>query len=72
MCVCVCANVCLCVFAYVWAYVCVRVMRECMFVRSCVCASSLTSQPHFCLYAHAQADVGAGRVRLGRPARFLW
>ena len=35
---------------------------------------SLASQPYFSAYAHARAKVGGGRegkIRLGRPARFL-
>ena len=60
-------SVCVCVY--------VRAVRECVCVRSCECACSLSSHPYFSKYAHARANVGGereGKIRLGRPARFLW
>ena len=49
----------MCVFAYVCACVCVRAVRECVCIHSCVCACDLASQTE-------------GKIRLGKPAMFLW
>ena len=43
--------------------VCVRAVRVCEFVRSCVCACSLASQTYFYAYAHARANVGGGKEK---------
>ena len=58
----------MCVRASVYA------VKECEYVRSCVCACSLTSQPYFYPYTHARAKVGGGRegkIRQSRPSRFF-
>ena len=54
--------------------VCVRAVRVCEFVRSCVFACSLSSQ-NFYAYSLARANVGGGREGkriLTRSSRFLW
>ena len=51
----------MCVSAYVCASVCVRPIRECGCVLSCVCSCSLESQTSFYACAHSRANVGGGR-----------